>query len=258
MELRDRVAFITGGGRGVGRACALELARRGARVAVVARTAAQVEAVAGEIERTGGRALGLPCDVAVREAVEVAVARVREVLGPVTILVYAAGVAESHPFREITDAVWERHLRTNVTGALYAMQAVLPDMLEVGWGRIVAVASVLAKVASRYTAAYATSKHALLGLVRSVALEYADRGITANAICPGYLQTDMTAENIRRISARTGRPPEEVRRALESSSPQRRLFTPEEVASLVAYLCTDAAGGINGQGIVLDGGGVLS
>ncbi len=258
MELRDRVAFVAGGGRGVGRACALELARLGARVAVGARMAGQVEAVAREIEGRGGRAVGLVCDVTAREEVEAAVARARDLLGPVTVLVYAAGVAESHPFREITDEAWERHLRTNVTGAFYAIQAVLPDMLAAGWGRIVAVASVLAKVASRYTAPYVVSKHALLGLVRSVALEYADRGITANAVCPGYLDTDMTAENIRRISARTGRSPEEVRRVFETTSPQRRLFTVAEVASLVGYLCTDAARGINGQGIVLDGGGVLS
>lgn len=258
MELRGRVAFVTGGGRGVGRACALELARRGAAVAVAARTEEQVQAVAAEIERMGGRALGCVCDVTARAEVGDAVSRARERLGPITVLVAAAGFARSAPFHEITDAEWEQHLRTNATGAFYAIQAVLPDMLEAGWGRIVAIASIAAKTASRYIAAYTASKHALLGLVRAVALEYADRGITANAVCPGYLDTDMTAENIRHISARTGRSPEEVRRMLEGLSPQKRLFTVAEVAELVAFLCTEGARGINGQGILLDGGMVLS
>jgi NAD(P)-dependent dehydrogenase (short-subunit alcohol dehydrogenase family) len=258
VTLAGRVAFVTGGGRGVGRACALELARMGAAVAVAARTEEQVVAVAREIERLGGRAIGCVCDVTVRAEVTDAVARARDHLGPVTILVAAAGFAHSAPFHEITDEDWERHLRTNTTGAFYAIQATLPDMLRAGWGRIVAIASIAAKAASRYIAAYTTSKHALLGLIRSVALEYAEQGITANAVCPGYLDTDMTAQSIARMSARTGRPPEEIRRILEGLSPQKRLFTVEEVSHLVAFLCTDAARGINGQGIMLDGGMVLS
>jgi NAD(P)-dependent dehydrogenase (short-subunit alcohol dehydrogenase family) len=258
MELQGRVAFITGGGRGVGRACAVEIARAGAAVALAARSAEQVGRVRAEIESAGGRAIAVVCDVTELHEVEAAVARTREELGPVTVLVAAAGVARGVPFHETTDTDWEEHLRTNATGAFYAIRAVLPDMLEARWGRIVAVASVASKVASRYTAAYTTSKHALLGLVRSVAVEYADRGITANAVCPGYLDTEMTARNIERISARSGRPRGEVRAILERFSPQKRLFTAEEVASLVAFLCSDAARGINGQGLVLDGGTVMS
>lgn len=252
------MAFVTGGGRGVGRACAAEIARAGAAVALAARSADQIGRAAAEVEASGGRAIGVVCDVTDRRQVEAAVARTREELGPVTVLVAAAGIARGMPFSETTDADWEEHLRTNATGAFYAIRAVLPDMLDAGWGRIVAVASVASKAASRYTAAYTASKHALLGLIRSVAIEYTDRGITANAVCPGYLATDMTFRNIERISARSGRPPEEVRRILERFSPQRRLFTAEEVASLVAFLCSDAARGINGQGLVLDGGAVMS
>jgi len=256
LELAGRVAFVTGGGRGVGRACALELARRGAAVAVAARTEEQVVAVVREIEQLGGQAVPCPCDVTERAQVEHAVARARDQLGPVTILVAAAGWARSAPFHEITDEDWDLHLRANATGAFYAIRAVLPDMLRSAWGRIVAIASVAAKVPGRYVAAYTASKHALLGLVRSVAVEYAPCGITANAVCPGYLDTRMTAENIARISTRTGRPPEEIRHILQGLSPQGRLFTVEEVAALVAYLCSEAARGINGQGIVLDGGAV--
>lgn len=257
-DLVGRVAVVTGGGRGVGRACALELARRGASVAVLSRTAEQVLRVAEEVQAAGSPGLAVPCDVTQRAQVEEAVQLVRSRLGPVTVLVAAAGVARGSPFLETSDEDWEEHLRTNVTGAFYAIRAALPDMLEAGWGRVVAVASIASKVGSRYTAAYTASKHALLGLVRCVAVEFADRGITANAACPGYLDTDMTEANVRRIAARTGRPPEEVRRMLERTSPQGRLFTPEEVASLAGYLCSEAAAGINGQGIVLDGGAVLS
>lgn len=256
--LAGRVAFVTGAGRGVGRACALELARRGAAVAVAARNEVQLSAVAAQIAREGGRALTCPCDVTHRAQVVHSVQAARQALGPVTILVAAAGVARGKPFLETTEADWELHLRTNTTGAFHAMQAVLPDMLEGGRGRIVVVASVVSKAAFPGTAAYTASKHALLGLVRSVAVEYADRGITVNAVCPGYLDTEMTRENMADLSARWGRSQDEVRRLLEGASPQKRLFTAEEVAALVAYLCTDAARGINGQGIVLDGGRVLS
>lgn len=123
---------------------------------------------------------------------------------------------------------------------------------------MVAVASVAAKVGSRCVAAYTVSKHALLGLIRSVAVEYADPGITANVVCPGYVDTDMSRENVLRIAERTGQAPEKVRRCLQQTSPQGRLSTVSEVAGLVAYLCSEAARGINGQGIVLDGGAVTS
>jgi len=249
---------VTGGGRGARRACALELARRGAAVAVLARSAEQLERVAEQVRAAGGRSLARVCDVTDRGQVEAALAAVRDQLGPITVLVAAAGVAHGAPFLETSDADWEEHLRTNATGVFYAVRAALPDMLALGWGRVVVVASTASKVGFRYAAAYAASKHAVLGLVRSVAAEFADRGITANAVCPGYLETAMTQANIQWISQRTGRTPEEVRRILAGTSPQGRLFRPEEVACLVAYLCTDAAGGINGQAIVLDGGGVMA
>jgi NAD(P)-dependent dehydrogenase (short-subunit alcohol dehydrogenase family) len=258
VELTGRVALITGGGRGVGRACALGLARAGADVAVLARTASELEAVAADVRGVGRRALAVSCDVAQSGEVEAAVARVRSELGPVHILIASAGIAQSARFIEITDEIWDRHLRVNATGAFYAARAVIPDMLRAGWGRVVVVASVASKTSGRYMGAYSVSKHAALGLARSIAIEYADKGITANAVCPGYLETEMTARSIAAIVARTGRTAEETRTVLEATSPQRRLFTAEEVASLAVFLCTDAARGINGQGIVLDGGYLLS
>lgn len=258
VDLAGKVALITGGGRGTGRACALALARAGADVAVLARSAGEVEDTAAAVRSLARRALALAGDVADSAQVNGAINRARAELGPVAILVAAAGVARSAKFTETSDEEWERHLRTNVTGAFYAARGVAPDMLAAGWGRIVMIASVSSRVPAPYTAAYTASKHALLGLTRSLALEYAGRGITANAICPGFLDTKMTEETIANIVARTRRTPEDARKVLEGLSPQKRLFTPDEVASVAVFLCSEAARGINGQGIVLDGGTVMS
>jgi NAD(P)-dependent dehydrogenase (short-subunit alcohol dehydrogenase family) len=152
--------------------------------------------------------------------------------------------------------MWDRMLRVNATGAFYCMRAVVPLMLAAKWGRVVNVASIASRAGAAYIAAYAASKHALLGLTRAVAAEVAARGITVNAVCPGYVDTDMTDQSATYIAARTGRPPEAARKILEGFSPQGRLMTAEEVASLATYLCSEAARGINGQGIVLDGGAV--
>jgi NAD(P)-dependent dehydrogenase (short-subunit alcohol dehydrogenase family) len=258
MDLTGRTALITGGGRGVGRACALELAKAGADVAVLARSAAEVEAVAADVRRLGRRSAAVSCDVAQSTQVHAAVATVRAELGALHILIASAGIAQSARFAQITDELWDRHLRVNASGAFYAARAVIPDMLQAGWGRVIIIASVASKISGRYMSAYSVSKHAALGLARSIAVEYADKGITANAICPGYLETEMTAQSIARIVARTGRTPEETRTALEATSPQHRLFTVDEVAALAVFLCSEAARGVNGQGIVLDGGAVLS
>ncbi len=255
-ELAGRVALVTGAGRGIGQAVALSLAAAGADVAVAARTAAQLEETASAVREQGRKSVALVCDVGDRAQVERAVARVRERMGPPLVLVNNAGIAASAKLSETTDDLWERMLRVNATGAFYCSRAVLPFMLEAGWGRIINMASVAARVGAAYISAYAASKHALLGLTRAVAAEVAGKGITVNAICPGYVDTDMTAGSVENISARTGRTTGQTRKILEGFSPQNRLITPEEVAALAAYLCSDAARGINGQGIVVDGGAV--
>jgi 3-hydroxybutyrate dehydrogenase len=257
MALSGRRALVTGGGRGIGRAIALGLARGGAAVVVAARTAGDIEAVADELRATGARATSLVADVADPEQCAAMVGRACEAHGGVEILINAAGVAPSAPLVKTTDEQWHAALETNLSGAFYALRAVLPAMLATGWGRIVNLASIAGKTGAPYIAAYAASKHGLLGLTKCAALEVADRGITVNAVCPGYVDTPMTERSIARIVEKTGGDAAAVRRRLEAASPQKRLYTAQEVASLVLYLCSDDASGINGQALSVDGGTVL-
>ncbi len=255
-ELDGRVALVTGGGRGIGRAIALSLAAAGADVAVSGRNADALEQTVADIESKGRRGLAVVSDVGERRQVDAMVAQVTAALGKPLILVNNAGIAGSAKLAETSDEMWDSMLRTNASGAFYCMRAVLPMMIEAKWGRVVNLASIAARAGAAYIAAYAASKHALLGLTRAVAAEVATRGVTVNAICPGYVDTEMTDRSAAYISTRTGRSEDAARKILEGFSPQGRLMTAEEVASLAAYLCSENARGINGQGIVLDGGSV--
>lgn len=256
MKLAGRVALVTGGGRGIGRAIALALAREGADVAVAARTAGELAAVAGEAQALGRRALAVPCDVAERAQVEEAVRRVAEGLGPVQVLVNNAGVAVSARVLDTDDALWERHLRVNLTAAFFACRAVLPGMLAAGWGRIINVASTAARQGYPYVAAYVAAKHGLLGLTRALAMEVVAHGVTVNAICPGYVASALTWASARRIQERTGRSYEDAVRSLAAFSPQKRLVEPEEVAALAVLLASDDARGVTAQAWHVDGGAV--
>lgn len=254
MTLSGRVALVTGGGRGIGRAVAHALSEAGAAVAVAARTEEQVHAVAAELTDAGGTARGLRCDVGDAASVEQAVQEVTRSLGPVDILVNNAGIASSSPIHRTSLEEWERLFRVNATGSFLCTRAVLPGMTERGWGRIVNVASVVGLTAAPYIAAYASSKHAQVGLTRATAAEVAHTGVTANAICPGYVDTPMTRESVARIQERTGRTEGEALEALRRQNPQGRLIEPREVAHAVLAFCAPDAGGINGQALVLDGG----
>lgn len=254
--LSGRVALVTGGGKGIGRAIALSLAAAGADVAVSGRSKPELEAAAEQIRSAGRRAEAIVCDVTERTQVDDMFAQLRAGLGDPLILVNNAGIAASAKLSETTDEMWDLIMRVNATAAFYCLKAVLPAMLQAGWGRVVNVASIAARAGAPYIAAYAASKHALLGLTRAAAAEVAVRGITVNAVCPGYVDTEMTDRSAAFIAARTNRSEDAARKILEGFSPQGRLMTAEEVASLATYLCSEAARGITGQGIVLDGGSV--
>ena len=251
--------MVTGGGRGIGRAVALAFAREGADVVVAARTAAQVERVAEEVRaECNVNALPLSCDVADARSVAAMFEEVLKRFGRgIDILVNNAGVAESAPLVKTSDELWNRLLAINLSGTFYAMRAALPAMIERGWGRIINIASVAGKTGAPYIAAYTASKHGVLGLTRSCALEVATKGVTVNAICPGYVETEMAQHAIENITNKTGKSETEARAVLEQMSPQRRLITSEEVAALALLLASDEGRGINGQAINVDGGSVL-
>jgi len=256
-DLAGRRALVTGGGRGIGRAVALDLARAGASVAVGARTRAEVEAVAAEIAGAGGRAVALTVDVADPASVGAAFAAAREALSGIDILVTGAGIAPTAPLARTPDALWRQVLETNLSGTFYCLREALPAMTKQGWGRVVHVASIAGKTGQRYIGAYAASKHGVIGLTRCAALEVATSGVTVNAVCPGYVDTPMLAAGVAAIVEKTGVSAAEARQILAETSPQKRLYTAEEVAALVLFLCGDEAGGINGQALNVDGGSVL-
>lgn len=254
--MKGRIAWVTGGGRGIGRSCALALARAGASVAVTARSRAELDAVVKELKTLGAKASAAPADVTDARAVDKAHKQVAKELGAPDVLVNAAGLARSAAFLKTDAKFMEELWRLNLLGSFHTAKAALPAMLEKGWGRIVNVASVAGKHGAPYIAAYASAKHAVLGLTRSLAAEFATKGITVNAVCPGYVDTRMTKDNVRFMMEKTGRPEAEILEHIRNASPQKRLITPDEVAAEVAHLCTDAAFGINGQAITIDGGGL--
>jgi NAD(P)-dependent dehydrogenase (short-subunit alcohol dehydrogenase family) len=256
LPLRGRIALVTGAGRGIGREIALALARAGADVAVTARSTDEIEAVATQIRDLGRSAVAVPCDVTDAALVTQMASAVQNRLGPVTILVNNAGLALSHKFLDHPDALWHQIIAANLDSVYYVSKAIVPMMIEAGWGRIVNIASIASKVGAKYLAAYTASKHGVLGLTRALAAEFVKNNITVNAVCPGYVNTPMTAANIANIVARTGMSETAARATLENVSPQQRLIEPEEVVAVVMLLVSDAARGITGQAINVDGGTV--
>lgn len=258
MDLRNRVALVVGGGRGIGRACAERLAAAGAAVGVAARTRAEVEAVAGGVAAAGGRARACVADVTDAASLAAALATTTEAFGPCDTVVNAAGIAASATVARTDDALWARLLQVNATGSFALLRLAVPPMAARGFGRFVGIASIMGKLGAPYVGAYAASKHAVLGLLRSAALEWATSGVTVNAVCPGYVDTPMTEATVANIVVKTGRSAAEARATLEAMNPQRRLVTPAEVAHVVCFLATREAGAINGQAINIDGGAVQS
>lgn len=257
QELAGRVALVTGGGRGIGKAIARALAEAGAAVAVAARTGAEVDAVAAELRQLGHPAEALRCDVTQPEQVQATVEATLQRFGALDILVCNAGMAASVPAHKMDDALWHQMIAVNMSGPFYAARAVLPHMLERRWGRIVMIASTAARVPYLYSSGYCASKHGLLGFTRALALEVARKGITVNAVCPSFVNTDMAHAAARNIAEKTGRSVDEALDTLAKMSPQQRLIEPEEVARVVVMLAGEGSRGITGQAIMVDGGTVM-
>jgi NAD(P)-dependent dehydrogenase (short-subunit alcohol dehydrogenase family) len=253
--LAGKHVVVTGGARGIGAAVTRELLSHGARVTSMGRSADSKSGRAFALD-PGGDVEFVRADVTdatqVRQAFESALGR----FGPVSILVNNAGQAASAPFLKTDVELWRRLMAVNLDGAYHCTQAALPGMLAAGWGRIVNIASIAGLKGASYISAYCASKHALVGLTRALAIEFASKGITVNAVCPGYTETEMVTNAVANITAKTGRTAQEGVAELVKSNPQKRLVKPEEVANAVAWLCMPGSEAITGQSIVVAGGEV--
>ncbi len=250
MALDGKHAFVTGGGRGIGRAIAAALAHAGAKVTVVGRGEAPLrDAVAA------GDAAGCAVtDVTDAAAVKRQVSAAEDARGPIAILINNAGSVETGLFTKVDPAVFGTMWNVHVMGAVHATRAVLPGMIERGFGRIVNIASTAGLKGYPYVSAYCAAKHALVGLTRALAVECATRGVTVNAVCPGYADTDLARGAIARVAAKTGRPEADVLAEYVSDAPIRRLIRPQEVAAAVLYLCTEEAAAVTGTTLAIAGG----
>ncbi|MDL5038702.1 SDR family NAD(P)-dependent oxidoreductase [Comamonas resistens] len=252
-DLNDQHALVTGAGQGIGEAIARQLLARGARVTVLGRRAGTLQQLVDEFPGLCHMELA---DVADESQVKTAFAQAASALGAIDILVNNAGQAQSAPFLKMDAALWQNMLAVNLTGTMLCIQQVLPVMVERGRGRIVNVASTAGLKGYPYVAAYCAAKHGVVGLTRALALELASKGVTVNAVCPGYTETEIVRESIARVVAKTGRTPEQAMAEFVKGNPQGRLVQPQEVADAVLWLCGPGAGAITGQAIAVAGGEV--
>jgi 3-oxoacyl-[acyl-carrier protein] reductase len=243
IDLTGKTAFVTGSTRGIGHAIARTLHAAGAKVAIVGRDRARAEAIAAEL---GDRTAGVACDVAQADQVEAAIAAAERALGPIDILVNNAGLTRDNILLRLTDADWNAVLDANLKGAFHTTRAVIKGMMKRRAGRIVNITSIVGLTGNKGQANYAASKAGLIGFTKSVAKEYASRGILANCVAPGFIETDMTAAL-----------PDEARATLLQDIALGRLGRPEDVAGAVLFLASDLAGYVTGQVLVVDGGMVI-
>ena len=246
--LAGKLALVTGGGLGIGAAIARALAGAGARVVVCGRNKTALDAIAREID-----GVAIQLDLMDRAATDHVLASV----GHVDVLVNNAGIAESASLEKTTDELWDRILELDATAPFRVTRALVPGMIKAGWGRVINIASNAGVSGYGYTSAYCAAKHAMVGMTRALAIDLARTGVTINALCPGWVETQMVEEAVTRIANKTGRSLEEARTSLASMSPQKRMIEPQEVAHATLMLCDHAARGIHGQTIVIDGGAIL-
>ena len=247
--LAGRHALITGGGTGIGAAAAEHLSAAGAKLTLIGRRLEPIQAVA---QRHSG--IAIVCDVTIPEQVADAFAEARSRNGPIDVLVVNAGIAESAPFHKMSRESWDRIIATNLTAAFECSHTAVADLLRSDNGRLVFVASVASLRGVPYAAHYAASKHGLLGLMRSLAAEYAKTSMTVNAVCPGYVDTPMTDTSVERVSQITGRSSSDARSAITNMNASGRLVDPQAIGNIIAMLCLPLSRDINGAAITIDGG----
>jgi NAD(P)-dependent dehydrogenase (short-subunit alcohol dehydrogenase family) len=257
-DLHGKIVLVTGGSGGLGQALAEAFAMSQNRVVLTARNTAKLEAAAEKIARKGAQVLALPADISRRDQVKSLGEKIRAHWGDVQILINNAGVARAISFADMPDALWDQTLETNLTGVYNCCKVFLPAMIRAKWGRIINIASITAKVGFSHATAYTASKHGLLGLTRSLALETARAGVTVNAICPGYIDDDRTRENAKIMAEKTGKRVEDILKLFAQSAPQNRLIGPDEVASLALVIASEKLGAMTGQAINVDGGAVMA
>lgn len=258
MDLSDRVALVTGGGTGIGKAIAFAMAEEGARVVIASRNMERLRGVAEELRARGHLALALELDVNSKTSIQECAAQLEQECGCVDILVNNAGVSGMTPVHDKEDQLWHTILSTNLTGVYLVTKEVVSMMTSEGRGRIINMSSVLGKFGVPGYLAYCASKHGLIGLTKALALELVSRNVTVNAVCPGWVETEMAQVGIEQIARNQGITAEAFTKQALSSVPIRRFLEPEEVARLTVYLASDKAAGITGQALNICGGQVMT
>ncbi len=254
-RLQGKHALVTGGGKGIGLAIAQALLSEGATVTLAGRSEATLQEAVASLNNATVQYVVM--DVSNVESVQAAFQLSQGRDGHIDILINNAGQASSASFLKTDARLWQNMLDVNLNGSFICMQQALPSMLEAGWGRIVNVVSTAGLKGYAYVSAYCAAKHAVIGLTRAVALEVAAKGVTVNAVCPGYTETDIVKEAVANIVAKTGRTEEQAKAELAAGNPQKRLVQPREVADAVLWLCMDGASAMNGQSIAVAGGEIM-